>query len=267
MCFFSLGFTALEEDRMRVGGITDMSTIDWYGNVSLVLFFAGCNLKCPYCHNSELIPFESGSEVSINYLKERIEIGMTPVPQLDAVVLSGGEPLLQPDAVIAVSKLVKEYGLKIMLDTNGIFVDNLKKVLSTGLIHRVALDVKAPLNLMDYGRVSGIPEMGAKFSKSVSESLKLCNDFEVEVEARTTVALGLSDDPGFIRRIAENINCFCDVYYLQQFDNQGDILDMGLKNMGVPSKEHMIFLAKEAANMGLEFVYIKTRQDGLERIQ
>jgi pyruvate formate lyase activating enzyme len=192
---------------------------------------------------------------------------MTPVPQLDSVVLSGGEPLLQPDAVIAVSKLVKEYGLKMMLDTNGICVDNLKKVLSTGLIDRVALDVKAPLNPMDYGRVSGIPEMGAKFSKSIPEALKLCKDFEVEVEARTTVALGVSNGAEFIRRIAENIKCFCDVYYLQQFDDQGEILDMELKTRGVPSKDHMIFLANEAVNIGLKFVYIKTRQDGLERIQ
>jgi pyruvate formate lyase activating enzyme len=252
---------------MRVGGITDMSTIDWYGNVSLVLFLAGCNLKCPYCHNSGLIPLESGSEVSIRYLNERIDIGMNPVPQLDSVVVSGGEPLLQPDAVIAVSKLAKQYGLKVMLDTNGTIVDNLKKVLSTGLIDRVALDVKAPLNPLDYGRVSGIPEMGAKFSESVAKALKICYDLEVEVEVRTTVALGVSDEPWFIRRIAENIKCFCDVYYIQQFDNQGEILDVELKNKGVPSKEHLRFLAKEAVNMGLGFVYIKTRQDGLERVQ
>ena len=78
-------------EQLRVGGITDMSTVDWYGNVSLVLFFAGCNIRCPYCQNSELIPFDSGMLVGLDYLKERIEMSMDPVPQLDAVVFTGGE--------------------------------------------------------------------------------------------------------------------------------------------------------------------------------
>ena len=119
---------------MRVGGITDMSTVDWYGNVSLVLFFAGCNLRCPYCQNSSLLPLDSGSEVDLSYLEERIETGLKPVPQLDAVVFTGGEPLLQPDAVIEAAKIVKQRGLKLMLDTNGTVYKSIEKVLKTGLV-------------------------------------------------------------------------------------------------------------------------------------
>ncbi|MBT7913823.1 4Fe-4S cluster-binding domain-containing protein, partial [Candidatus Bathyarchaeota archaeon] len=57
-----------DDVKLRLGGITDMSTIDWYGNVSMVVFWAGCNIKCPYCHNSTLIPLDSGTVVGLDLL-------------------------------------------------------------------------------------------------------------------------------------------------------------------------------------------------------
>jgi pyruvate formate lyase activating enzyme len=250
----------------RLGGITDMSTVDWYGNVSMVVFFAGCNIRCPYCQNSGLIPLDSGEEVDLGYIEERLQIGMKPVPQLDAVVFTGGEPLLQPDAVLEAAKLVKTYGLKIMLDTNGTVFQAAERVLRSGLIDRVALDVKAPLTPEDYGAVSGVPRLGDVFSASVGKTLALCKELGVDVEARTTVAPTVSDEPGFIRRIAEDIKGLADVYYLQQFDNQGEVLSPELKEMESPAREYLVELAKQAIDTGLERVYIKTRFGGLERI-
>ena len=250
----------------RLGGITDMSTVDWYGNVSMVVFFAGCNIRCPYCQNSGLIPLDSGEEVELGYIEERLQIGMKPVPQLDAVVFTGGEPLLQPDAVLEAAKLVKTYGLKLMLDTNGTVYKAAERVLRTGLIDRVALDVKAPLTPEDYGAVSGVPRLGDVFSASVGKTLELCKELGVEVEARTTVAPTVSDEPGFIRGIAEDIKGLADVYYLQQFDNQGEVLSPELKEMESPTREYLVELAKQAIDAGLERVYIKTRFGGLERI-
>jgi pyruvate formate lyase activating enzyme len=118
--------------RIRIGGVTDMSTIDWYGNVSLVVFWAGCNLRCPYCHNSTLIPLDSGTELNLHYLDERLKQSLNPVPSLDAVVFTGGEPLLQIDSIIEAAKLVKQYDLKLMLDTNGTIFDAMEKALNTG---------------------------------------------------------------------------------------------------------------------------------------
>jgi pyruvate formate lyase activating enzyme len=252
---------------MRVGGITDMSTVDWYGNVSLVLFFAGCNLRCPYCQNSSLLPLDSGSEVDLSYLEERIETGLKPVPQLDAVVFTGGEPLLQPDAVIEAAKIVKQRGLKLMLDTNGTVYKSIEKVLKTGLVDRVALDVKAPLNKSEYGRVSGVPNMGKVFSESVRGTLNLCKSLGIEMEARTTVAPGVSDEPEFIESIAKDLKGLITVYYLQQFDNQGEVLSTELKNREPPKREQMISLARVALEKGVEPVFIKTRFEGLERIE
>ncbi len=243
-----------------------MSTVDWYGNVSMVVFFAGCNIRCPYCQNSGLLPLDSGEEVDLNYIEERLEIGMKPVPQLDAVVFTGGEPLLQPEAVIEAAELVKRYGLKLMLDTNGTIYQAAERILRTGLIDRVALDVKAPLNAEDYGAVSGVPTLGGVFSASVKKTLELCKEMGVDVEARTTVAPTVSDEPAFIRRIAEDIKGFAEVYYLQQFDNQGEVLSPELKKMESPTRESLIELAKQSIDAGLERVYIKTRFGGLERI-
>lgn len=250
----------------RLGGITDMSTVDWYGNVSMIVFFAGCNIRCPYCQNSGLLPLDSGEEVDLDYIEERLKIGMNPVPQLDAVVFTGGEPLLQPDAVIEAAELVKSRGLKLMLDTNGTVYQAAERVLRTGLIDRVALDVKAPLNPEDYGVVSGVPQLGGVFSESVKKTLELCKELGVEVEARTTVAPTVSDEPSFVRRIAEDIKGFAEVYYLQQFDNQGEILSPELKEMESPTRERLVELAGQAIDAGLEKVYIKTRFGGLERI-
>ncbi len=258
---------ARKEANLRLGGITDMSTIDWYGNVSMVVFWAGCNLKCPYCHNSTLIPLDSGTLVDLSLLDERLTQGMQPVPSLDAVVFSGGEPTLQKNAVIEAAKLVKDHDLLLMLDTNGTIYSAIKEILTTGLIDRVALDVKAPLNSESMGVVSQVPEKAQQHTASIKKSIKLCNKLGIPVEARTTVAPVISDDDAFIRQIAQDIQGCVDVYYLQQFDNQGDVLSPELKDKKMPDKEELISLAKAAIEEGVDNVYIKTRVNGLERIR
>jgi pyruvate-formate lyase-activating enzyme len=100
----------------------------------------------------------------------------------------------------------------------------------------------------------------------VDAVLDLSNELGIEVEARTTVAPTISDDPGFIRRIAEDVKGRVDVYYLQQFDNQGDVLSPVLKAMERPTKDHMFTLARVALDAGLNPVYVKTRFEGLVRV-
>ncbi len=251
---------------MRIGGITDMSTVDWYGEAALVVFFAGCNFRCPYCQNSGLLPLDSGQDVALDLIQGRIEEAQRPVETITAVVLTGGEPLLQPDAVIEVAEVAKDHGLKVMLDTNGSIPEALTRVVGSGLIDRVALDVKAPFDPVDYGMVSGTPKKREDIIAAIRETLRLCKVEGVELEARTTVAPGLSDDPEFIMRIARDIKGYSAVYYLQQFDNQGEVLSPDLKVALPPTKEKMIQLARAALDVGLENVYIKTRAEGLQRI-
>ena len=251
---------------MRLGGITDMSTIDWYGNVSMVIFWAGCNIRCLYCHNSTLTPLNSGTEVGLDLLDERLHQSMNPVPSLDAVVFTGGEPVLQTDEVIKAAKLVKSYDLKLMLDTNGTLYGNIERILRTRLIDRIALDIKTPLNAIDFAELSQVPEMANIHTESIIKTLKLCKKMGIPIEARTTVAPGVSDDEEFIRQIARDIKGLYEVYYLQQFDNQGDVLSPELKIKDPPKKEALIRLARAAIEEGLNNVHIKTRFDGLERV-
>ena len=251
---------------MRIGGFVDMSTVDWYGNVSLVVFFAGCNFRCPYCQNSGLIPLDSGEEVDVETIRKRIMMNMSPVPELDAVVFSGGEPLLQPEGLLDSAKLVKGLGLRTMLNTNGSVPEAVESLLEARLIDRVALDVKAPLTPEDYRRVAGLCGNCRSVVRMVKRTLALCNGYGVEVEARTTVAPKLSDDREFIRRIAEEINGRCAVYQLQQFDNVGEVLSPELKALPPPTRERLIELAEVAVDEGMRNVYIKTRKLGLERV-
>jgi len=247
---------------MRLGGVVDTSTIDWYGNVSLVVFFAGCNFRCPYCQNAGLIPLDSGELVGQEYLEKRL---WDERNLLDAVVLSGGEPLLQPQGIRNACQLAREKGFKVMLNTNGSRPRVIEGLLNDGLIDRVALDIKAPLNPSSYAPFTGtesgdIPAM-------IRRSLEVCREHGIEIEARTTVAPGLSDEPGFITAIAEDIRDLCGMYVLQQFDNMGDVLCQDLKTKKPPTKEKLIELAEVASDAGLENVYIKTRRTGLERIR
>jgi len=248
---------------LRIGGITDISTVDWYGNVSIVVFFAGCNFRCPYCQNSGLIPSDSGEEVSLEQLQKRIESGLNLI---DAVVFTGGEPLLQPDDLKEAAKLVKDNGLKLMLDTNGSVPSVVEQLLDLRLVDRVALDIKAPLTAEEHRKTIGLLYQVEAIVEGIRRTLELCNRHGIEIEVRTTVAPTISDDPDFIRRIAREIKGRCTVYYLQQFDNTGNVLSSKLKSMAPPTREKMIELAQAAIEEGLKDVYIKTRNMGLEKI-
>ncbi len=247
---------------MRLGGVVATSTIDWYGNVSLVVFFAGCNFRCPYCQNSGLIPLDSGEMLGPEYLRKRLEKEKN---LLDSIVLSGGEPLLQPEGIRMACRLAKEIGLKVMLNTNGSRPNVIGELLNDGLIDRVALDVKAPLNPESYAPF--LETEGGNVPAIVKRTLEICRERGVEVEARTTIAPGLSDEPGFIKAIAEDIRDLCDLYVLQQFDNMGEVLCQDLKSKTPPTKEKLIELARVASEAGIGNVYIRTRRTGLERIR
>jgi len=249
--------------NIKIGGILDISTIDWYGNVSLVVFFAGCNFRCPYCHNSSLVSLDSGEQVDLEHLRKRIEMNRNLI---DAVVFTGGELLLQSESVIEAAKLVKSYGLKLMLDTNGSISSAAKRIFETECVDRVALDIKAPLIPEEYQKVACSKMSGSTIVNNIKQIINLCNFYNIKIEARTTITPTISDDINFIKHISNDIKGKYDVFYLQQFDNAGEILDNKLKVILPPSRERMLELAKIAISEGLSNVYIKTREYGLERV-
>ncbi|MBR5504266.1 MAG: anaerobic ribonucleoside-triphosphate reductase activating protein, partial [Methanobrevibacter sp.] len=156
-------------------GATVTSSIEYPKKMSFVIFLAKCPLSCPYCSNSELL--NGGEEISLEEIKEKIDDSAF---LSDAVVVSGGEPLVQLEDTIEILKYTRELGLNTKLDTSGVYPEKLRKVLDLGLVDYVAMDVKAPFN--KYKEV-----IHADIGEKVKESLDIVNEYDdVFLECRTT---------------------------------------------------------------------------------
>lgn len=130
---------------MLIGGLQKSSLIDYPGKIAAVIFTQGCNFRCPYCHNPELVNGERGTingkchEMAVlEFLKKRIG-------KLDGVVITGGEPTLHNNLPEFI-KQIKNLGFAIKLDTNGTNPEMLKQLIDEKLIDYVAMDIKAPLD-------------------------------------------------------------------------------------------------------------------------
>jgi pyruvate formate lyase activating enzyme len=213
---------------MYIGG-TVISSVEFHGNMSLVIFMSKCPLACRYCHNVELL--EDNTEWSFEKVKHEIE---SSADFLDAVVISGGEPLVQVDAVIEILKYVRQIGLKTKLDTSGIYPDNLKKILDLNLLDFVSLDVKTTFS--KYRKITG-----ANVGFQVKKSMDLINEAGVHLEARTTYVPTLHTKKDIINLVDE---IEADIYTIQQFRNK-NVLDPALEKVDVPNPHDLAKLAKE----------------------
>ncbi len=209
--------------------VTVTSSIEYPKNMSFVIFLAKCPLRCPYCSNSEIL--EKGTEISLEEIKEKIDDSAL---FMDAVVVSGGEPLVQADDVIEIFKYVREIGLKTKLDTSGVYPEKLRKVLDLGLVDYVAMDVKAPFD--KYKEV-----INSDIGEKVKESMKIVREYEdVILECRTTYCPAILSEEDLFR-IADEVDC--DLYTLQQFRNRC-VLDDNLAESEEPNAHLMEDIGK-----------------------
>lgn len=167
---------------MEFGGLQKLSCLDYPGLVACTVFTSGCNFRCPFCHNAPLVsgkgPETIPEEDILSYLKKRQGI-------LEGITVTGGEPLLHPDLEDFLQK-VKALGYKVKLDTNGSKPDFLRHLVSSGLVDRVAMDIK---NSPDaYGTTVGIQNFDIT---AVEESKNYLLTAPVDYEFRTTVVKGL----------------------------------------------------------------------------
>lgn len=208
---------------MNISGLQKLSLVDWPGKAAATLFTGGCNYRCPFCHNYGLAsdpPKPMDEEEVFAYLAARRKL-------LDGVVVSGGEPLLHPDAPKLLER-IKALGCPVKLDTNGCFPDRLEQVLKSGLVDYVAMDIKnSPAK---YAMTAGAePMLG-----SVRRSAELLMSGNVDFEFRTTVVAQLHDIKDFTeigRWLAGN-----EKYYLQRF-RDSEAVPFG--NFTPPSDEQM----------------------------
>jgi pyruvate formate lyase activating enzyme len=248
--------------KIRIGGVVDLSTVDYSGHLTFMIFAAGCAFRCPYCQNAGLIPMNSGREIPVDAIKSQIKENLAI---LDAVGFSGGEPALQPEPVTEIFRWAKEQNLKTFLNTNGVNPELVDKLIAEKLLDCVALSVIAPLNPQDYGRVMGLPSYAEEAVKKVKRCLEICLNSPVTFEARTTIVPKLVDDEQSVRSIASSVKG-CDLYVLQQYDPRGDILDPSFKKLNPPPRDHLIKLARAALDEGLTDVRIRTSERGEEKI-
>ena len=161
---------------MKIAGWQKTSLVDYPGEISTVLFTSGCNWKCFYCHNYQLVTnpkiLVDENEVK-NYIWQHRG-------KLDAVVVSGGEPTIQPD-LIDFLKWLRGTGLKIKLDTNGSNPEVIKKILDKKLVDYIAMDVKS--GIKNYGKIT---KLKIDF-ENIGRSIRLTMNSKIDYEFRTTV--------------------------------------------------------------------------------
>ena len=202
---------------MRICGLQKLAMVDYPGKLAATVFTGGCNLRCPFCHNALLVtrleesPVLSEEEV-LSFLSTRTKL-------LDGVVLTGGEPLLHPDAGAFLRK-VRNLGFSVKLDTNGFFPDRLAALLEEGILDYVAMDIKS--SPAGYGAACGIPGLDIR---PVEESVKLLRQSGVDFEFRTTLVreLHTEEDLAAIGQWLEG----SPRYFLQNFVDSGNLIAAG----------------------------------------
>ena len=201
---------------MKIAGFRKTSLIDYPGYIAAVVFTQGCNFRCPYCHNPELIePVENMSaadsdsvsfldpEYLFDLLRERDNL-------LDGLVITGGEPLLQPD-IISFTKKIKSLGMKVKLDTNGTVFSVLKQLVEADLVDYVAMDIKT--TFADYENLVGL--FKKEEIEGIRQSVSLLVAGKTDYEFRTTVVPGIHTVED-IKKIAQHISG-AKKYVLQNF--------------------------------------------------
>lgn len=207
---------------MRLRGIQKLTLLDFPGKVACTVFTAGCNFRCPFCHNASLV---TNSDVANDDLSTDDFFAFLRSRQgrLDGVCVSGGEPLLQPDIRNFILR-IRELGFLIKLDTNGSYPDVLESLLQDGLIDYVAMDIKSSPD--HYAEATGLHEAPVD---RISKSIKLLLHSPVPFEFRTTVVNELHTTEDFTH-IGEWISG-APRYYLQEFADSGDVLRPGCHAM------------------------------------
>ena len=165
-----------EHARLRVGGFEPLTTVEWPGRLSAVVFLQGCPWKCRYCHNAELTPLTAAGMTSWANTLAQIE---TRRGFIDAVIFSGGEPTYQSSLPAAIRE-VAAMGFEVALHSNGFSPDALQAVLDTDEVDFVAMDVKAPFD--EYELVTQVPSSG----RSARESVPVVLQSGLDHEFRTT---------------------------------------------------------------------------------
>ena len=208
----------------KISDITKFTLQDYPGKTACILWFAGCNMRCKYCHNVEFFEQKEGffdSNHVEKFLKSRVGL-------LDGVILSGGECTLDPE-IKSITKLAKNLGFLVKIDTNGLHYEVMQDLIENNLVDFVALDFKAMKN--KFSLVNQIDENKYNdFEKSLKYLIDKNIRDQIGLEIRTTVHTSLlqEDDINSIIDYLDDLK-YKEKYFIQNFrnDNKTTLVDIG----------------------------------------
>lgn len=221
---------------MKIAGFQKLTLIDYPKKIACTLFLHGCNFRCGFCHNPELVLYEPEKIYSEKKILEFLEKRKS---QLDGVCITGGEPLLSLD--LNFLKKIKELGYLIKIDTNGSFPEKLKEIINNKFVDFVSMDIKSSKE-----KYKEIVNSEIDLEK-IEESIKLISFLE-NYEFRTTIIEGIHDLDE-VKKISIWLNeitgkkpkKFC----LQGFKNKGKLLNENFRNKKDISREFLKKLKEE----------------------
>ena len=218
---------------MTFKGWQKTSLVEYPGKISTVVFTGGCNFRCPFCYNEELVQrpqqlADLGTETVLRFLEENRTL-------YQALVISGGEPTLNPQMPEFLAE-VKALGLCAGLETNGSNPTMVARLLELDLVDYIAMDVKAPLEWEAYRRAAELPQGREDMLDDVKRTLQHLKSARVELELRCTVVPRFHA-PEDILRLAEQLRGYPH-FVLQQFAPEG-ALDPHLRDQ-VPYSDEVL---------------------------
>ncbi|OGI27436.1 MAG: anaerobic ribonucleoside-triphosphate reductase activating protein [Candidatus Moranbacteria bacterium RIFOXYB1_FULL_43_19] len=233
---------------MIIGGLQKLTLIDYPGYIATTVFTVGCNFRCPFCHNPELVHTTHNSQ-HLTFLEEEFfKLLRERQGKLEGVCVTGGEPTIQPDLPEFIRK-IKNLSYKVKLDTNGARPDVLRLLYKEKLLDFVAMDIKS--SLANYEKTAN-----SKIDiERIRLSVELIKNSGIDYEFRTTVVPGLHKEDDLLK-----IGKWLDgskKYVLQAFEDKGKILDPRLSKK---TKGKKLDLEKIAKNIGKYFGKVEIRE-------
>jgi len=216
---------------MNIGGLKKTSLLDYPGKIAAIVWTIGCNFRCPFCYNPQLVT----GGVEPRSSQEILDFLETRKGKLDAISITGGEPLMHDD-IDSFLSAIKDKGFLVKIDTNGSYPKKLGSLLTQHLIDYVSMDVKAPKD--KYNHVAGVPvDLDA-----IETSLQLIQEKAPDYEFKTTVipVFHTHDD---IIQIGEWLKG-SKRYFLQQFKSNTPLLSQELAQVPAYSVEELTELCE-----------------------
>lgn len=229
---------------MEIAGLQKMTLLDFPGKVACTVFLPGCNFRCPFCHNAELLEGEVPALMDdgelLAFLNKRRGI-------LEGVCISGGEPTLHP-GLGDLLRAIKDMGYPVKLDTNGYRPDVLKQLVADGVLDYVAMDIKNSPS--KYAATAGVNTLDLT---AVEESIRFLMNGDMEYEFRTTVVAQLHDEKSFLE-MGQWLHTLGEgkkvrKYFLQPFTDRDTVEYSGLSAPSTEEMNHYMLCMKPIAEM------------------